>query len=122
MLAALARDDSPVRRVAWIERTLPADGDALGDYLLDAKRPDATLDDPPEELVSYLQLIGHAGDVAEEHELLFALQIDARRPAARRAIDRMGGGDLGALAVLAGELGQLIELLDSAGDRRRPGS
>ena len=114
VLAALARDDSPVRRVAWVERTLPADGDALGDHLLHAKRADASLDDPPEELVSYLRLIGHAGDVAEEHELLFALQIDARRPAARRAIGRMGGGDLGALAVLAGELGQLIELLDSA--------
>ena len=27
----------------------------------------------------------------------------------------MGGGDLGALAVLAGEIGQLIELLDEAG-------
>ena len=106
---------SPVRRVAWIERTLPGDGDALGDYLLEAKRPDATLEDPPEELVSYLQLIGRAGDVAEEHELLFALQVDARRPAARRAITRMGGGDLGALAVLAGEVGQLIELLDRAG-------
>ena len=26
----------------------------------------------------------------------------------------MGGGDLGALAVLAGEVGQLIELLDEA--------
>ena len=95
-----------------MERTLPGDGDELGDYLLEAKRADASLEDPPEELVSYLQLIGHAGDVAEEHELTFALQVDARRPAARRAITRMGGGDLGALAVLAGELGQLIELLD----------
>ena len=103
-----------MRRVAWIERTLPGDGDALGDYLLEAKRPDASLEDPPEELVSYLQLIGRAGDVAEEHELLFALQIDAQRPAAQRAITRMGGGDLGALAVLAGEVGQLIELLDEA--------
>ena len=27
----------------------------------------------------------------------------------------MGGGDLGALAVLGGEFGQLIELLDRAG-------
>ncbi len=105
VLAALARDDSAVRRVAWIERTLPGDGDALGDYLLEAKRPDATLFDPPEELVSYLNLIGRAGDVAEEHELLFVLQVDAGRPAARRAIHRMGGGDLGALAVLGGELG-----------------
>jgi hypothetical protein len=114
VLAALARDDSAIRRVAWIERTLPGDGDALGDHLLQAKRQDASLDDPPEELISYLQLIGRAGDVAEEHELLFALQIDSQRPAARRAITRMGGGDLGALAVLAGELGALIELLDRA--------
>ena len=115
VLAALARDESAVRRVAWIERTLPGDGDELGDYLLEAKRAGASLAEPPEELVSYLNLIGHAGDVAEEHELSFALQIDARRPAARRAIARMGGGDLGAMAVLAGEVGQLIELLDRAG-------
>jgi hypothetical protein len=115
VLAALARDDSPVRRITWIERTLPADADALGSYLLEAKRSDAPLDDPPDELISYLQLIGRAGDVAEEHELLFSLQIDTRRPWARRAITRMGGGDLGALAVLASEVGQLIELLDEAG-------
>jgi hypothetical protein len=115
VLAALARDDSAVRRVSWIERTLPGDGDELGDYLLEAKRADASLVDPPEELVSYLNLIGHAGDVTEEHELTFALQVDAQRPAARRAIARMGGGDLGAMAVLAGEVGQLIELLDWAG-------
>jgi hypothetical protein len=114
VLAALARDDCPVRRVAWIERTLPGDSDALGDYLLEAKRPDADLGQPSGELISYLQLIGRAGDVADEHELLFALQIDAQRPAARRAINRMGGGDLGALAVLAEEIGQFIELLDTA--------
>ena len=115
VLAALARDASPVRRIAWVERTLPADGDELGDYLLEAKRPGVSLEAPPEELVSYLQLVGRAGDVAEEHELTFAIQIDTRRPAARRAITRIGGGDDGALAVLAGELGQLIELLDGAG-------
>jgi hypothetical protein len=114
VLAALARDGSPIRRVSWIERTLPADADQLGSYLLDAKRADASLEDPPQELVSYLRLIGRAGDVAEEHELLFSVQVDARRPAARRAITRMGGGDLGALAVLAAEVGQLIELLDEA--------
>ncbi len=114
VLASLARDDSPVRRVGWVERTIPGDGDHLGDHLLRAKRPDLSLEEPREELVSYLQLIGRAGDVAEEHELTFSLQIDARRPAARRAITRMGGGDAGALAVLAGELGQLIELLDRA--------
>jgi hypothetical protein len=114
VLAALARDDCPVRRIAWIERTLPGDSDALGDHLLEAKRTDASLDQPPGELVSYLSLIGRAGDVAEEHELTFALQIDTGRPATRRAIQRMGGGEPGALAVLAGEIGQLIELLDQA--------
>ena len=115
VLAALARDDSPLRRIAWVERALPGDPDALGGYLLEAKRPDASLDDPPYELVSYLRLIGRAGHVAEEHELLFAVQIDARRPAARRPVARLGGGDLGAVAVLAGEIGRLIELLDGAG-------
>lgn len=115
VLAALARDDSPLRRISWVERALPGDPDALGGYLLDAKRDDASLDDPPYELVSYLRLIGRAGHVAEEHELLFALQIDARRPAARRPVARLGGGDLGAMAVLAGEVGRLIELLDGAG-------
>jgi len=115
VLAALARDDSAIRRISWIERTLPADSDALGNYLLEAKRIDASLDEPPEDLLSYLQLIGRAGQVAEDHELLFTLQIDAHRPAARRAIARNGGGQTGALAVLAGEVGQLIELLDDAG-------
>lgn len=115
VLAALARDDSPLRRIAWVERALPGDPDALGGYLLDAKRPDASLDDPPFELVSYLRLIGRAGHVSEEHELLFALQIDARRPAAKRPVARLGGGDLGAMALLAGEVGRLIELLDGAG-------
>ncbi|WP_249011861.1 SCO6880 family protein [Conexibacter sp. DBS9H8] len=115
VLASLARDDSPVRRISWIERALPGDPDALGGYLLDAKREDASLDDPPYELVSYLRLIGRAGLVAEEHELLFALQVDARRPAAKRPIQRLGGGDIGAMAVLAGEIGRLIELLDGAG-------
>jgi hypothetical protein len=115
VLAALARDDSPLRRISWVERALPGDPDALGGYLLKAKRDDASLEDPPYELVSYLRLIGRAGHVAEEHELLFALQIDARRPAARRPVARLGGGDLGAMAVLAGEVGRLIELLDGAG-------
>ena len=45
-------------------------------------------EDPPEELVSYLQLIGRAGDVAEEHELLFALQVDAQRARPRAARSR----------------------------------
>src|SRR3954447_19644532 len=115
VLAALARDDTPLRRGAWIERTLPANGDATADYLYEHKRADASLEAPPAELVSYMQLLGRSPDVAEDHELLFCVQIDAQRAAARRAIKRLGGGDLGALAVLAGEVGQIADLLDAAG-------
>jgi hypothetical protein len=115
VLAALARDDTPLRRVAWIERTLPANGDAMANYLYDNKRPDVSLDAPPPELVSYIQLLGRSPDVAEDHELLFSVQIDAMRASARRAIKRLGGGDLGALAVLANEVGQIADLLDAAG-------
>ena len=115
VLAALARDDTPLRRVAWIERTLPANGDAMTNYLYESKRPDASLEEPPPELVSYFQLLGRSPDVAEDHELLFCVQIDARRAAAKRAIKRLGGGDLGAVAVLATEVGQIADLLDAAG-------
>jgi hypothetical protein len=110
VLAALARDDTPLRRVAWIERTLPANGDAMANYLYDNKRPDVSLDAPPPELVSYIQLLGRSPDVGEDHELLFSVQIDAMRASARRAIRRLGGGDLGALAVLANEVGQIADL------------
>lgn len=115
VLAALARDQSAVRRISWVERTPPSDGDALGDYLLAAGSQQLRLTEPSQELVSYLSLIDQAGDVTEEHELTFAIQVDASRPVARRAITRLGGGDTGALAVLAGELGALVELLDRAG-------
>ncbi|HEX4365131.1 MAG TPA: SCO6880 family protein [Solirubrobacteraceae bacterium] len=115
VLAALARDDSPLRRIAWTERTLPANRDELGQYLMDHKRDDATLDNPPDELVSYFQLLRRSPDVAEDHELMFSIQIDTQRAAARRATKRMGGGDKGAMAALASEVSQIADLLDAAG-------
>lgn len=114
-LAALARDGSPVRRIAWTERTLPANRDELAQYVIDHKREDLSLDDPSDELVSYFQLLRRAPDVAEDHVLLFSVQIDTHRAAARQAIKRQGGGDLGAMAVLANELGQVVDLLEGAG-------
>ncbi len=115
VLAALARDGSPVRRIAWTERTLPANRDQLAQYVIDHKRPELSVDAPTDELVSYFQLLRRAPDVAEDHVLLFSVQIDTHRAAARQAIRRQGGGDLGAIAVLADELGQVIELLEGAG-------
>jgi hypothetical protein len=114
-LAALARDGSAVRRLAWTERTLPANRDELAEYVIDHKREDLSLDEPADELVSYFQLLRRAPDVAEDHVLLFSVQIDTLRAAARQAIKRQGGGDLGGLAVLADELGQVVDLLEAAG-------
>ena len=115
VLAALARDGSAVRRIAWTERTLPANRDQLAQYVIDNKREDLSLDEPSDELVSYFQLLRRAPDVAEDHVLLFSVQIDTLRASARQAIKRQGGGDLGAIAVLADELGQVIDLLDASG-------
>ena len=115
VLAALARDGSPVRRIAWTERTLPANRDELAQYVMDHKREDLSLDEPNDELVSYFQLLRRAPDVAEDHVLLFSVQIDTLRAAARQSIKRQGGGDLGGMAVLADELGQVVDLLDAAG-------
>ena len=115
VLAALARDGSAVRRIAWTERTLPANRDQLAQYVIDHKREDLALDEPSDELVSYFQLLRSAPDVAEDHVLLFSVQIDLYRASARQAIKRQGGGDLGGMAVLADELRQVIGLLESAG-------
>ena len=41
VLAGLAREGSPVSRIQWIERTVPADGDEIGRYLGEAWDRDA---------------------------------------------------------------------------------
>jgi hypothetical protein len=115
VLAALARDHAPTRRIAWYERTLPPGSDRLADYLHEAKRLDAEMHDPPPELVSYLELLAGQGDGSEDHEVLVSIQIDAARPAAGRAIRDIGGGDTGALVVLAGELELIAQRLGQAG-------
>src|SRR4051812_32598000 len=115
VLAALARDDTPLRRGAWVERTPPAHRDAVGAHPSQPKRSEAALCPPPPPPGPLIPLPGPPPDVTEDHELLFCVQIDVQRAAARRAIRRLGGGDLGALAVLAGEVGQIGDLLDAAG-------
>ena len=115
VLAALARDHAPTRRIAWYERTLPPGSDQLADYLHAAKREDADMRRPPVELVSYLELLAGQGRGAEDHEVLVSLQIDAARPAAGRAIRDLGGGETGALSVLADELELVAQRLSQAG-------
>ena len=115
VLAALARDHGPTRRIAWYERTLPPGSDQLAEYLHQAKRSDAGMREPPVELVSYLELLAGQGDGAEDHEVLVSVQVDAARPVAGRTIRDLGGGDQGALLVLADELDLLAHRLSQAG-------
>jgi hypothetical protein len=113
-LAALARDGSPIRRISWYERTVPGDRDALGSYLVENMRPEITLDSDRPEFLSYLKLLGGTSEANHDHELLFAIQVDAARASARKAIVRMGKGDLGAMAVLAAEVDHVVRLLEEA--------
>ena len=109
VLSSLAREGTPVSRVQWVERTVPADGDEIGRYLGEAwDRGAATVDALP--MRSYLDLVSAAPALASDHELFVCLQIDAKK--AWRQIKRTGGKngpDAGASTVLLRELEGLAE-------------
>jgi Putative type VII ESX secretion system translocon, EccE len=108
VLASFASEGSPVRRLQWVERTVPADGDAPAAYLQAERDPAVPL--TSRTVASYIELIEGAADVTREHEILIALQVDARR--GWRAVRRAGGGDLGACEVLKAELRSLADRLE----------
>jgi Putative type VII ESX secretion system translocon, EccE len=68
---------SAIRRIQWLERTAPAQGDELARWLHAERDPAVPLRGAP-MIESYLELIGAAAQVTQEHEILIALQIDAR--------------------------------------------
>jgi hypothetical protein len=70
--------NTPIRRVQWVERTVPAQGDELARWLHDERDPAIPLRGAP-MIESYLELIGTTARVAHEHELLVAVQVDCRR-------------------------------------------
>jgi Putative type VII ESX secretion system translocon, EccE len=73
----------PIRRLQWIERTAPAQGDELARWVHDERAPSI----PPRGtamIESYLELISTSTKVAQEHEVLLAVQVDARRGRERR--------------------------------------
>jgi hypothetical protein len=94
-----------LRRLQWIERTLPAQGDDLTRWV--GEQRDPTL---PEEggamLQSYLELISSSTRVAQEHEVLLALQVPARRCA-------RGAGEVSPVA-LGEQLDAVQQLLQAA--------
>ena len=66
-----------VRRLQWIERTAPAQGDELARWLQSARDPAV----PPRGtamIESYLELIDATTKVTQEHEILVAVQVDGR--------------------------------------------
>ena len=69
-----------VRRIQWLERTVPAQGDELARWLHDERDPAVPLRGTP-VIESYLELITTTTRASQEHEVLIAVQIDARRAA-----------------------------------------
>jgi hypothetical protein len=110
VLASLARDGSAVRRLQWIERTLPAQSDELAGYLQAERDRGVALDSGL--VASYIELVESAAPTTQEHEILLALQIDERRGA--RELRRRGGGEEAACELLVREAEALAERLSVA--------
>ncbi len=69
---------TPIRRIQWIERTIPAQGDELVRWLHAERDPALPLRGTA-MIDSYLELIGTSAKIAQEHEILVAVQVDAPR-------------------------------------------
>jgi hypothetical protein len=110
VLAGLSREHSPIRRLSWVERTVPADGDQVARYLQEER--DATVPLSAGSVASYIELVESAGAVTQDHELFVCLQLDARR--AWRQVKRLGRGDDAAVALLLRETETLAQRLAGA--------
>lgn len=110
VLASCSREGSPLRRIQWIERTPPGEGDALAHYLQEKR--DRSVPVESTIVSSYIDLLEAAAPVTQEHEVLIALQIDTRR--AGRELKRFGGGDEGASKLLLREAENLAKRLTAA--------
>ncbi len=73
-----------VRRIGWIERTAPAQGDELVRWLHAERDPTIPLRGTP-IIDSYLELIDTTARVTQEHEVLVAIQVDGPRVRGRGA-------------------------------------
>jgi hypothetical protein len=77
-----------VRRLQWIERTAPAQGDELARWVHAERDPAVPLRGTP-MIESYLELISSSARVTQEHEILLAIQVDAQRVRDRGAAGAM---------------------------------
>ncbi len=67
-----------IRRLQWIERTAPAQGDELARWVHSERDPAVPLRGTA-MIESYLELISSSTRVSQEHEVLLAVQVDGRR-------------------------------------------
>ena len=114
-----------IRRLQWIERTAPAQGDELARWMHTERDPKVPLRGTP-MIDSYLELISSTARVSQEHEILIAVQVDAQRVRDRAAVvqalveqtERVAHGLEAAEVVVLGALspGQLARTLRTAFD------
>jgi hypothetical protein len=114
-----------IRRLQWIERTAPAQGDELVRWVHAERDPGVPLRGTP-MIDSYLELISSTARVSQEHEILLAVQVDAQRVRDRGAVmralleqtERVAQGLEAAEVVVLGALspGQLARALRTAFD------
>jgi len=84
ILAGVSRQGSPVHRLQWIERCMPADRDGLARYLAGAGTAG-----PGPCRASYEELVAGAGPVGQDHEVLLVVAVRARRaPRPRPVVPR----------------------------------
>lgn len=107
-LAGFCQDGSAVRRIQWIERTLPAGGDELASYLHTERDPAVPLES--DAVRSYLALLEAAAPTAQQHEVLIAVQVDRRKAGRGRQTEEDA-----AVSALIRETEDLAEGLSRAG-------
>ncbi|MGH2870059.1 MAG: SCO6880 family protein [Solirubrobacteraceae bacterium] len=63
-----------VRRIGWVERTAPAQGDGLARWLHEQRDPEIPLQSAVGR--SYLELMDSSAQATREHEVILAVQVD----------------------------------------------
>jgi hypothetical protein len=111
VLAMLAREDALIRRVSWVDSTLPVYGDEIARWFERHRNVRLELSSPA--MRSMIELTDSALAVGQEHQILVCLQLEGRR--ARRHGRRLGGGQDGALRALGQELDDFATALADAG-------
>jgi hypothetical protein len=111
VLAISAREDRLIRRVGWVDATLPVYGDEIAAWFERNRDRGLSLSSPA--MRSMIELTDTTLTVGQEHQVLVCLQFHGRRT--RRAGRRLAAGEQGALMLVGQELNDFAVALDEAG-------